>query len=231
MSEEILKQSFTSKVTKTKWITQIGMMSAVAFLMVVVCRIPIIPGIEFLKYEPKDVMITIAGFILGPLASLLISLIVSFVEMVTISESGLIGMLMNVLSTVAFSCTAAFIYKKKRTILGAVSGLAVGCIAMTAVMLAWNYFITPYYMGYPREAIAAMLVPIFLPFNLIKSGLNMALVLLLYKPIVTALRKANLVPASADLPGKGKKILGVALVSGLGVLSVVLLILSMQGII
>ena len=55
---------------------------------------------------------------------------------------------------------------------------------------------TPIYQGLPREAVAAMLVPVFLPFNLVKGGMNMATTLLLYKPVVTALRRANLIPAS-----------------------------------
>ena len=82
-----------------------------------------------------------------------------------------------------------------------VFGLAAGTLALTAVMLLWNYLITPIYLGYPRETVAAMLIPVFLPFNLTKGGLNMAVTLLLYKPVVTALRSAGLVPPSQS----GKK--------------------------
>ena len=39
--------------------------------------------------------------------------------------------------------------------------------------------------------LAAMLLPVFLPFNLIKGGINGVLILLLYKPLVTALRRAH----------------------------------------
>ena len=67
---------------------------------------------------------------------------------------------------------------------------------MTASMLLWNYFITPFYMGVPRNVVSEMIVPVFLPFNAIKGGLNAALTLLLYKPLVTTLRRAKLVPES-----------------------------------
>ena len=103
-------------------------------------------------------------------------------------------MLMNVLATASFCCTAAFVYKKKHTKKGAILGLSLGVVTLTVVMLVWNYLITPLYQGVPREAVAAMLPTIFLPFNLVKGGLNMAVTLLLYKPVVTALRKAGLVP-------------------------------------
>lgn len=100
---------------------------------------------------------------------------------------------MNVISTCAFACAAAFIYKYKRSLSGAIIGLIVGSMAMTSMMLLWNYIITPVYMKVPREIVANMLVPVFLPFNLLKSGLNAAFAMLLYKPIVTVLRKSKMI--------------------------------------
>ena len=46
------------------------------------------------------------------------------------------------------------------------------------------------------------------PFNLVKGGLNMGLILVLYKPVVTALRKARLVPEStgSEHVSKGRTI-------------------------
>lgn len=69
---------------------------------------------------------------------------------------------MNVLSSCAFACTAAVCYKKLHTVKGAATGMIAGGIFMTVVMLLWNYLVTPVYMGYPREAVAAMLLPVFL---------------------------------------------------------------------
>ena len=47
-------------------------------------------------------------------------------------------------------------------------------------------------MNYPREAVAELLIPYFLPFNLGKNGVNAVLTLLIYKPVVRGLRKAKL---------------------------------------
>ena len=44
--------------------------------------------------------------------------------MFTVSDTGPIGCIMNVLATCAFCCTAAFVYKKFHTRKGAVIGLA-----------------------------------------------------------------------------------------------------------
>lgn len=184
------------KQTKTKKLTMLAMLTALAFILTLLCRLSLFSAAPFLTYDPKDVIIVISGFLFGPLAALAVSVVVSLLEM-TISQSGLIGMLMNVLATVGFACTASIIYKCKRTIGGAVLGLIVGCFTMTALMLLWNYLISPLYMGVSRDVVAQMLLPVFLPFNLIKAVINTALALLLYKPLVTALRKLRLVDTSS----------------------------------
>jgi F0F1-type ATP synthase assembly protein I len=74
----------------------------------------------FLTYEPKDVVITIGAFIYHPLAGLAISLVVCLVEMVTISDTGIIGFLMNFLSSAVFVGVASVIYYRKKTILRAI---------------------------------------------------------------------------------------------------------------
>lgn len=214
--------------TKTKRITMVGMLCAIAFLVTVVCRIPVV---LFLKYEPKDVIVTMGGFMFGPMTSFVVSLIVSFVEMFTISDTGIIGCIMNVLSTCSFACTAAFIYKKHHTFRGAVAGLISGCLLATAVMLLWNYLITPIYMGYPREAVKALLVPAFLPFNLLKGGVNMALTLLVYKPVVTALRRGGLLEDNGSRMENKTRSVGPVLVSGLLLITCVFFGLVLKGVV
>ncbi|HOD02006.1 MAG: Riboflavin transporter RibU [Firmicutes bacterium ADurb.Bin300] len=215
------------KREKLKKSVIISMLAALSFLSVVLIRIPVV---LFLSYEPKDVIITIGGFLFGPLVSALISLIVSFVEMVTISTTGPIGMLMNFIATCSFACTAAVIYKRKRTVSGAVTGLVLGVFSMVLVMLFWNYLITPLYMGVSREAVAEILVPAILPFNLLKAFINAALTMLLYKPVSIALRKAHLLPEKA-LESNKRRSIGIALVSLTVIITCILFILALKGII
>jgi riboflavin transporter FmnP len=184
----------------------------------------------FLKYEPKDVIITIGGFLLGPIVSFLVSLVVSLLEMVSISETGPIGALMNLLSTCSFACVASLIYKRRHTLRGAVEGLLAGAVVMVGTMLLWNWLITPLYMtGTSRSDVAAMLVPVFLPFNLLKAGLNSAFILLLYKPLVTALRKAHLVDAPKNPVAKKKTPWGIYLMALFLLATCILLVLVFQG--
>ena len=212
---------------KSKKLTMIGMLCAVAYIVMVVGRFPVV---LFLKYDPKDVVITIGGFIFGPMTSFLISLIVSLIEMVTVSETGPIGCIMNILSTCCFACTAAFIYKKQHTMKGAITGLVTGCLLTTAVMLLWNYLITPIYMGYPREAVAELLLPAFLPFNLLKGGLNTVITLLIYKPIVTALRKACFLETTSPQGAVRQRRTGIMLVCAVLLITLIFLMLVLRGI-
>ncbi len=84
-------------------------------------------------------------------------------------------------------------------------------------------------MGYPREAVAELLVPAFLPFNLLKAGLNAGFTFLLYKPITTSLRKAGYISDPQNM--QSRKPIGLWLFSGVIIITCILLILSFNGII
>ena len=174
--------------SKTKRIVTIGMLCAITYLIMAVGRIPIV---LFLKYDPSEIIVAVGGLIWGPTTSCVVSVTVAVIEMVTVSNTGILGCIMNIVQTLSFACTAALIFQKKHTLSGAVVGLVAGCITSVTVMMLWNYLITPIYMGYPREAVAELLLPVFLPFNLFKDGLNAVITFLLYKPVVSALMKSG----------------------------------------
>ena len=214
--------------TKTKKLALLGLFSAFAYILTVFARIPI-SSVEFLKYDPKDIIIVILGFIMGPASAMGVTVAVSLIEAVTVSTTGLIGFVMNVLSTASFACVAALVYKKRRTLGGAIIGLISGVTLMCGVMLLWNYLITPLYMSLDREIIKGMLLPVFLPFNLIKGSINAALAMLLYKPTVKALKSTKLMEGNESSKGDVK--FSVIFVCALVLVSCVLGILIIKGII
>ena len=170
-----------------------ALLCALAYIAVFIGKLVPISVISFLKYDPKDIIIAIGGFIYGPLTAFVISLITSILEMVTISDTNIIGCVMNVVASCAFACVASAVYYRKRNSVHACAGLLLGCVSMTASMLVWNYLLTPLYMGIPRGDVVKMLLPVFLPFNLIKSLLNSAFIIIIYKPFVRMLRKSGIV--------------------------------------
>ena len=212
----------------TKQMVVMALLSAIAFFTVAIVRIPMLfAGPLVLNYEPKDVIIAIGGFLFGPLPAAIISIVVAFIEMITISSTAWIGFAMNLISSCAFTCSAAIVYKKRRTIKGAVIGLVIACITTTVVMLLYNYFLTPVFMGVPRPVVAGMLVPLFLPFNLIKSSINAAVVMLIYKPIVIALRKSHLL--EEENSPKAKFNIGVIILSCFVIATGIVLVMVLQG--
>ena len=218
-----------SNPIKARDLTILALLAAVSYVVMYLSKLIPIHILGFLSFDLKDVIICIAGFLFGPLAAAGVSVVVSLIEMVTVGSTGLWGLLMNVLSTCAFVCTAAYFYQRNKTIKSAVIGLVVGVLLMTAVMLLWNWLITPIYMGQPREFVATLLIPYFLPFNLIKGGINATLTMLLYKPIVNALRKAKLVEPSGGRGGRSK--VGVVVVAAVLLVTFVMLALVLAKVI
>ncbi|MEE0957681.1 MAG: ECF transporter S component [Ruminococcus sp.] len=214
----------TNQSQKIKSLAAMALLTALAVAADLFLRIPGIGG--FLTYEPKDVIITIGAFIFGPIAGILMSLAVSFVEMITVSSTGPIGLLMNFLSSATFVGVASVIYYRKKTMPRAIIGLCAAVLSMTAIMLLWNYIVTPMYMGVPRQAVLEMIVPLLLPFNLLKVSLNAALVLLLYKGVVTALRKSKLVPErESSSENKRLNTVLVVVISAVAVITLLLVLL------
>ncbi len=210
---------------RTHRITAIALFCTLAYAAVCIGRIPVV---LFLKYDPKDIVIALGGFLLGPSAACTVSVLVSFLEMLTISGTGPVGCVMNIISSCSFAGTAALFYRRRSTLRGAALGLAAGGAAMVCVMLLWNYIVTPLYLGYSRQAVAELLLPVFLPFNLLKAGLNSSLTLLLCRPVLLVLARAHLLP-QGEPPARSA--LSPLIPALFLLLTCLLLFLSLQGLI
>ena len=168
---------------KTKTITQMAVLAAMSILLVYLIHFPIFPAAPFLEYDPADIPILIGTFMFGPLGGLVLTAVVSILQGLTVSSaSGIIG-IMNFFATGSFVLVAGNIYKKHRTRKGAVVGLFFGALAMTITMVIWNLIFTPLFMGTPIEAVMAMLIPVIIPFNLIKTGVNALITFIVYKSV------------------------------------------------
>lgn len=212
----------------TKKITTLGMLCGLAVIVNLLIHFPLIPSVEFLSYDAKDVIIMIGGFIYGAGSAFIMSVITSLLE-IMYRGGNLLDVLMNVISTCTFACVAAWIYKRDHTRKGAFLGLGIGTVCSVLSMLLWNYIVTPIYFGMPREAVVSILIPGILPFNLLKCGLNTGLTLFLYKPIVGVFRRTSLVEHSSGgdhAITKGTVLIGLFICA-----SVICFILGFQGII
>ncbi len=220
----------TKSSERIKMICSMAMLTAIAVACDIFLRIPNIGG--FLTYEPKDVILTIGAFIFGPIAGLIMALVVCLIEMITISTTGPIGLVMNFLSSAVFIGVSSIIYHRNKKMSRAITGLVAGSLSLIAIMLLWNYIMTPIYMGVSREQVLALFIPVLIPFNAIKAALNSALILFLYKGVVTALRKSGLVKKRDGFVNENRKSNTVILisVSAFAVITLILILFIFSGI-
>ncbi len=170
--------------TTQKKLVTMAMLAGLSIVLMYLVRFPIIPGASFLEYDMADVPILIGTFLFGPVSGLVLAAVVSVIQGVTVSAaSGWIGIVMHFIATGTFVIVAGLIYRWMQSRKGAVMGLVFGSLAMTGIMIPLNLIFTVYFLGVPTETVVAMLVPIIIPFNLAKAGINSVLTFFVYKPV------------------------------------------------
>ncbi len=156
-------------------------------------------NVTFLTFDLKDVFLTIGGLLFGPVAAVVMSLLVAVLESITVGDTGPYGFIMDFVSSAVFSSVCALVYKYRKKFSGAVIGLVAAATSMIAVMMLLNLIVTPLFMANTTTGDVARMIPTLLfPFNLTKGIFNAALVLLLYKPVSRALKAAGLMPPSSN---------------------------------
>ena len=165
----------------TKQLVVMSMLIAISIVFVYLIHFPLFPAAAFLEYDPADIPILIGTIIYGPVAGLIITIVASFIQGMTVSAgSGIIGIVMHIVATGCCALTVGTIYNRSKTRKTAGIALAIGAVVMTVAMVIMNLILTPLFMGAPIETVMAMLVPIIIPFNLIKAGINCAFTFALY---------------------------------------------------
>ncbi|WP_317366392.1 ECF transporter S component [uncultured Tyzzerella sp.] len=167
-----------------KKITLTALISCLAYL-VTVFKVPV----AFLSYEIKDVIIAIGSIYLGGIYGLIICFVVAIIEMLTVSNTGIIGFLMNFLASALYILPICYIYNKGKGIL---KGILLGTIFMSLGMFIFNIFITPIYLNVELKETINLLFTLITPFNIIKGALNGFLIFIIYKPLLKAIKKANI---------------------------------------
>nr|WP_278761136.1 ECF transporter S component [Bifidobacterium catenulatum] len=146
---------------------------------------PIVPGVEWLKYDPSGIVSLVAGFAYGPAAAVIVSVLGFLPHLFTNPW----GTLMAVLVALALSVPAALIYRRNKTRKGAVIGIIVGAIAALAVAIVGNMIVTPFYAHMTTAQVVALIVPALLPFNALKFTIHGVVTFLIYKPISNLLNR------------------------------------------
>ncbi|MBQ6623172.1 MAG: ECF transporter S component [Mogibacterium sp.] len=180
--------------TNTKYssaaIAKLAMMTAISVVLLFI-RIPFPPA-PFLEYDPADIPIYITSFAYGPIAGLIVTFVVCFIQAFMMGGNGIIGFLMHFIATGLVAVTIGTIYKRNKTKKNAATALIIGVLIATVVMCIMNLLLTPLFMGGDIRDVIKMIVPIIIPFNLLKAGLNSLATFLVYKKLSGFLHRESL---------------------------------------
>ncbi|MDO4403568.1 MAG: ECF transporter S component [Atopobiaceae bacterium] len=170
----------------TKRIATTALFCAVAAISTLFLEFPILPGVTFLKYDPSAIVALVAGFAFGPGTGALVSVLPYLVHLAT--QSGIYGAFMAIVATLTLVLPAALVYQRMTSFKGAIIGMCVGAVVCLTCCILANIVVTPLYMGAPTETVIGMIVPVLIPFNVIKIAINCVVTALVYKPLSKALQ-------------------------------------------
>jgi riboflavin transporter FmnP len=180
------KSGMNAKVIR---MAQLAMLAAVSVVLVAFVSFPLIPVAPFLKYDMADVPILLAALLFGTAPGLIVLFLVSAIQAFLFGGDGWVGMVMHFVASGAMVILAGEFYKRRKQFKDLVLGLVLGVLAMTAVMIPMNLFLTTFFLGRSSEAVVQMLLPAIIPFNLLKAGLNSLLTAILFKALQPFVKK------------------------------------------
>lgn len=169
-----------SNVWSTRQLVTMALMCAIGTLLSFI-EFPLLPGATWLKFDASNMPAMVAGFAYGPAGGVAVGIVTAIIHGLLMAD--FTGALMNILVVTCFVLPAALIYKKKRTYKFAIIGLVFSIIAGVIGSIIGNLLLTPSWLGVPFDAVVALIIPVLIPFNLLKGLLNSVITLIVYKSI------------------------------------------------
>lgn len=164
----------------TRQLVTMSLLCAIGVLLSFI-EFPLLPAAPFLKFDASIMPAMVCGFAYGPAAGLACGIVGAIIHGIIMADYW--GAIMNVLVIIGYVLPAALIYRKMRTMKGAVLGLAAAVTCSIVMAIVGNLAITPIYLNTPVEVVVGMIVPVLVPFNIVKALINSVLTLIVYKSI------------------------------------------------
>ena len=207
----IAKLFFKGNPMTTKFIARTAVFAAISIILYTVpflkFSLPIFPA--FLEIHLDEIPAFMAGFAYGPLSGFMVVLVKTIVKLPLTGTAG-VGELADFIYSTVFVLPAAFIYKKRRTLKGAlVSVLVATAIQIVVSSLCTTYIMLDMYSKLyhlPKAVILSMcqkinpavkdlgipfLLMVALPFNALKDAIVVLVTMLLYKRLRILFKKID----------------------------------------
>ncbi len=186
------------KNTRVRYIVKIGLLSALSVL-VMLFEFPIVfIAPSFYELDLSESVIMMGGFAMGPLAALIMEFVKNVLNiLINGTTTGFVGEFANFVTGCCLTVPAALVYKYRKSLKGALVGMAIGIVSLAIVGGLINYYIMlPMYSAFmPLDSIiaagaavtgfihdkATFVLFAVVPFNIVKGLLCSGIALLLYK--------------------------------------------------
>ena len=201
LAKFIAKFFFKNNQITTRFIARTAVFAAISIILYTVpglkFSLPIFPS--FLEIHLDEIPAFIAGFAYGPLSGFLVILVKTIVKLPITGTAG-VGELADFIYSSVFVIPAAIIYKKHRTLKGALASLGIATViqVITASFVTTFVMLDAYSVLYrlPKAAILNMckainpavdnlgfkfLLMVALPFNALKDVIVVIITCILYK--------------------------------------------------
>jgi riboflavin transporter FmnP len=177
----------------TKIIVYIGLLAAIATVLMFFPHFPVLSAVPFLKVDFADVPALLASVTISPIFGIVIEFIKNLFHL-TVSDTAFVGELSNfIVGTIyclAVGLLSKYTFRNKLMKHKLLFVLPISIIIQTACAAVSNYFIIgPMYFGSDNAQILDFVLAGAIPFNLIKGGVQAVVFYLLYRGISPYIKK------------------------------------------
>lgn len=179
------KEFFKTYFTATR-IAYIGVFTALS-LALRFLQFSVLPAVPYLQLDFSDAFVFICGYALGTVSGTITLVLKELIYGIIGSKTFFVGELANVVITLPFLLITSIIYKKHKGIKAVLAGMAIACTVRVLWSFPVNWLLNfPVFVGFDWPRGMSMFLKVWywaMLFNLIKTVVLTAVVMLLYKPL------------------------------------------------
>lgn len=156
---------------------------------------PILPAVDFLKFDFSDIFVLISGYALGPISGVIVGVMKEVIYGIFFTKTSFVGELANIVILVPFVLLPSLMYKRRKGIKSVMFWMVIACLMRTVWSFPVNYLLNfPVFVGFNWDLGMSMFLDVWywvMLFNFIKCIILAVVVLLLYKSISRVIQIIN----------------------------------------
>lgn len=172
---------------RTRQIVTVGIISGLSVALMISIQISVFPPAPYLRWDPSDIATLSAAVLMGPAAGVLSVFVKCVLFLAVKGLDGPFGALMNFVASGTFAGVAGMVVRRYKGRFRLHVALLMGAMAMTLIMVPANLLVLPLQFGMSIDQVKSLIVPVVLPFNIIKGLLSAILAV----PVIAALSRSR----------------------------------------